>query len=199
MVGPGEPAKCASITDSVCAGNTVKDNTKDGQDCAAKSCDGTDTHCCKEADDILGSVGASTCPAGYEYITTSAMCNEARNKLNVAGWNGSSLAGHGDRLPFCWIGTGGKASFNGNGDSGNSAGGSKLICKPKASTTEAPTTGAQCIADEEMPTGWSDGERRRKSCNCRRRRETAISPTYWTCGGNLMVAPKAPTTEVPGN
>jgi len=46
---PEAPAKCASITDSVCAGDTVKDITKDTEDCASNPCDGTDTNCCKQA------------------------------------------------------------------------------------------------------------------------------------------------------
>jgi len=61
----------------------------------------------------------------------------------LKGWNGEALKTHDHRLPYCWVGAGGKVNWNSRGDKGSGSRVSKLICK-RGSTT--PTTTAEPTA-----------------------------------------------------
>ena len=75
--------------------------------------------------------GASECPNGYQPVNSLSRCNEARNELSISGWNGVKTKNHRERLPYCWVGSGGRANYNPRGDSGWNppVPTSKLICE----------------------------------------------------------------------
>ena len=75
--------------------------------------------------------GASECPYGYQPVNSLSKCNEARNELSISGWNGVDTKTHRARLPYCWVGPGGRANYNPRGDSGWNppVPTSKLICE----------------------------------------------------------------------
>ena len=67
----------------------------------------------------IGTPGSSECQYGYSPIRKKSVCNEARQQLEITGWNGADKSDSEYRLPYCWIGAGGNANFNPKGDSGN--------------------------------------------------------------------------------
>ena len=79
----------------------------------------------------IGAKGASECPSGYVSIQSLSGCNEARKEMSISGWNSESFNKHVHRLPYCWVGPGGKANYNSNGDSGSNQhpADSQLICE----------------------------------------------------------------------
>ena len=79
----------------------------------------------------IGVLGASECPVGYIPIQSLSGCNKARNELSISGWSKENYNNHRHRLPYCWIGSGGGANYNSNGDWGPNgpAPVSKLICE----------------------------------------------------------------------
>ena len=74
-------------------------------------------------------MGEARCNSGYCSIRSLAECNAARNSLAISGWRADTLQAHQHRLPYCWIGVGGAANFNPNGDSGSDSGNTKIICE----------------------------------------------------------------------
>jgi len=92
---------------------------------------------------IIGSKGDTACPAGYEYIKTSAMCDEARFKLNITERKKKDDAWRKVRLPWCWLSRWGKANFNSHGDVGyGDHSKSRLLCKAWEACTSFATTAA---------------------------------------------------------
>ena len=77
----------------------------------------------------IGTLGASECPNGYKHIQSLSGCNAARNELSFSVWNGERFINNGQRLPYCWVGTGGGANYNSNGDTGQNPPPSRLICE----------------------------------------------------------------------
>ena len=65
----------------------------------------------------------------YGDILTKGECKKAANTLEISKWKGEKLNRHRARLPYCWVGKGGGANFNVNGDEGRKIDGSSLICK----------------------------------------------------------------------
>ena len=57
------------------------------------------------------------------------MCNDARQRLSISGWNAKKYPRRNERLPYCWAGAYGGANYNEYGDSGPNFRASKVICK----------------------------------------------------------------------
>jgi len=83
-----------------------------------------------EARVVYGELGSNTCPEGFRSITSEPRCDAARQELGVQ-YNGEGTTNSG-RLPYCWLGAGGRANFNPNGDNGHIAANvarSKILCE----------------------------------------------------------------------
>ena len=77
-------------------------------------------------------MGESECPTGYNPVRSLSTCNKARKEMSISGWNSESNKGNA-RLPYCWVGRGGGANYNSNGDSGGNIEGSRLLCESRKS------------------------------------------------------------------
>ena len=80
----------------------------------------------------IGALGESKCPTGYSPIRSLSTCNEARKEMSISRWNSEDNKGNA-RLPYCWVGRGGGANYNSNGDSGKDIEGSRLLCESRKS------------------------------------------------------------------
>ena len=78
---------------------------------------------------VLGAKGTGFCPKTSRDIFTYDDCETAANVLQISKWKGEKFNQHDGRLPYCWVGKGGAANFNGNGDKGSKGDDSALICK----------------------------------------------------------------------
>ena len=82
----------------------------------------------------MGAKGASECPSGYKPIRSLSRCNEARNVLLISKWKAEKSNTSPGRLPYCWVGRGGRANYNSNGDIGSDPSKTsegRLICEEK--------------------------------------------------------------------
>ena len=52
--------------------------------------------------------------------------------MSISRWNSEDNKGNA-RLPYCWVGRGGGANYNSNGDSGKDIEGSRILCESRKS------------------------------------------------------------------
>ena len=81
----------------------------------------------------IGALGESECQDGYQPIKSLSRCNEQRKEMSIAEWNHELHKNKNGRLPYCWIGPGGRANYNPNGDAGPTAQGARLLCESRKS------------------------------------------------------------------
>ena len=81
----------------------------------------------------IGALGQSECQSGYKPVKSVSRCNEARKEMSISGWNLERFKSNNARLPYCWIGAGGSANYNANGDAGPTSQGARLLCESRKS------------------------------------------------------------------